>query len=182
MGAFKTPSVGVGSADSGVDKGERFLGPGGQSEAEFVSARNVSEEQSFDTMPFPSGCSNNSSAPLTSSTCEASRGPSSSGLARAERCMETAEATTSIPSSTYHSSCFHSGTRLSSEHGANENVDVVGGESGDGYAVGGGVGDSSETSLMIPQGPRMGFVEETGDHDIGAADWLDVAHAMLDED
>jgi len=47
-------------------------------------------------------------------------------------------------------------------------------------SVRGRVDDPSETPLMMSQGPGEGVVEDADEYDIGAADWLDVTHGLLD--
>lgn len=178
MGAFKNPSYGVPSEATDVDEGEKFLGPGGKSK-DFFSARKAPEEDNLVSVPFSSEHSKTSSTPSMSSTCQASWGHSSS-LAGAGQRMPPAGVATTSTSLTFPPPSCHSGTELSSEHDATGNVGVAVGRDGAGYAAG-RVVDSSETSSTIPHGPWEGLVEGAGDQEIGAADWLDVTHALSDE-
>ncbi len=82
----------------------------------------------------------------------------------------------STPSVTHmvHPDCYLSGTQSS-----NDEVDDTGGN-GSRCIVGGGVVDFPEVSLMTPQVLGEEVEEGPEDEDIGAADWLDVTHALLD--
>lgn len=92
----------------------------------------------------------------------------------APRCMEPAgspaPSTPSAASSILDANSCRPETRLNNPHGASSRADVA--QDGDGASVGGGFGDVPE-ALLLPQ------LEETDDQGIGAADWLDATHALL---
>lgn len=195
MTAFKTPSNGIRSGESNGDEGEEFIDPGGQSEARFVSSEIVPDEESFVRPPCPSACSGTRSDPTLSASSETFPAPSRSRAGRggAERCMRPlGVATTSASSSIspFEPSCSPLGTDLTRGNVPNRrNLDLALAESG-GHVEGLEVGGPSETSRIAAQllGEEVmeeadkGMAEEAEEHDIDAADWLDVAHAMLDRE
>ncbi len=152
MGAFRTPSCyDVRPKESGGSTGEMIFNPGGEIEGDFFSAKIISDEGS-------------------------SGGPSPTGIAGAEGCVEPTGVAATPASSSFplHPSCCHSGTELNHERAAKRAFDLTLG-SGD---LGGG--DSFEASWMGGHLLSEGVVEEADEHDISSADWLAATHALLD--
>ena len=182
MGAFKTPSYDVRPEESIVETGETLLGSGEQGETKLSSARAAADEDRFVPAPLPSGYRMTGSGPPIQMTCKDSRGCPQSDPARAEQSMEPTGVATAPTSSSMHrlspSHC-HSGTALSSVHAANRSVDMAPGGNRAEHGAVGDVCDTSETFFTIPQGTGLGIID-ADDHDIGAVDWLDETHALLD--
>jgi len=73
-----------------------------------------------------------------------------------------------------------SGIEHSTEEDSCRHADMArGGICGTG-GIGEGVTDPPKTLMMIPQVSQEGGVEAAEENDVGAADWLDVTHALLD--
>lgn len=172
MRAFSIPPDGVRPKGSDADHGDHFLDPGEVSEGGFCLARIGANEKAFYSAPLSSGSNGARADPPMPSTREAFGGPSES---RQERCVEPSAAPiASTPSARPpHPSCCHSETELNGG-----DVLSYGGQSS-GYDVG-GAATSPEPLLMEPEVIGEGVAEQAEDDEIGAADWLDVTHALLD--
>lgn len=155
---------------SDAHNGENVLNPGGEvSDGGLFSARIGADDY---TAPSSVGSDGARSVSTISGTCE------TFGVLRHRRRVEPSAAPiASAPSAERppHPSCCQSGAELNNSGDA-----VCGGEaSSSGYGVG-GVDASPETSLMGPDVLGEGGVEQAEYNDVGAADWLDATHALLD--
>ena len=142
----------------------------------FMSARVSADERLFCSAPLPPRSTGAWANPLTPSTCETFGDPPQSDHAAHERCVEpTAPPTASAPSATspHHPGCSYPAIELNSE-------DVVHGGIVCEHDVS-GVATSTDTFLVEPDVLGDEVVDEAEDNDIGAADWLDVTHSLLDE-
>ncbi len=161
MRAFSTPPGCLCPTQSGGDRcEENDPDPGRQNGG--VARVAADDEASFSDV-FPSESSE------TSSTLEAEWG------------MEPAlvpGGPTPSAASLLQPHCLPSESKLEKNRGASN---VSAHERGrGGCSAGEGVVDSPEATLMMPQVFDGGAIDDAENHDIGAADWLDVTHALLD--
>ena len=185
MRAFSMPSGGYNSKEGGWNEAEKVLDPREQEKGGFVPARMAGEEKVPDPAPFCSEATGAWFDPSMSRTCVAPRCLAEVGHAVAGRCIGPAvAATTSTSSVEYqlHPINCHSVTEPSEQDGASIKVDAAHGRSVGGCSVVGGATDCPKTSLVIQEVLNEGIVEDAEDHELGAADWLDVTHALLDDD
>lgn len=145
-------------------------------EDEIVLTRIVPDADTSDLAPLSSVGNTASSDPSMSSAYQTFHGRFQ---VRHDWAVSTADPNAAqiapSPSATspLHTKCDLSGTGFNSEHMAH-------GGNPSGYLASGVAATSPETSLMLPQVVSDGVLEETEENDIGAADWLDVTHALLD--
>ena len=181
MRAFSIVSDDIQPAEGGWDKLEKFLDPGGQREAQVLAAAFVADGDSYFAAPFVPGNRETWSDPSMSTTREAAQPPSQTVHEGAGSCIKPAQALiTSAASSAslLHHNCSPSETDLSTEEDFCRLADMAHGGMATSCGVDEGVAHSPET--MTPQVVGEGGIEEAEDDDVGAADWLDVMHALSD--
>jgi len=181
MRAFSIAWNGYRPGEGGRDGGETFLHPGGQSEAELLwEVGIVADEESFVSAPFVSGNSPTWSDPSMSSTPGTFPSPSQWVGVRAERSVEptaASAASTARGKPPRQRTWCGSENEFRAEKDPGRHADMAhGGMCGRGGEAE-GVTDPSEISVQVS---ARGEMEEAEDNDIGAADWLDVTHALLD--
>ena len=176
MRAFSIPSNDARPKETDAGNRDKSSDPRGRFAGGIVSARIGADEEVFFSAPLSTESNEGRPHPSASGTCETLRDSSESDHAGHERRVEPAASpTASAPSATspVHPSSCRSATELNGEH-------VAHGGNVCEYGVG-GVATPPETFLMEPAVLGEGVVEELEDSDIGASDWLDVTHSLLDE-
>ena len=166
MKAFSVSPEGGHPKESGGDKGEtrkEFLDSRRCGGAEFLSATADADKESFGEAL---GSSETCSGESTSSTCKAFCGPPQISDAGAKRCMEPSIAVTTTPSGipVDHLIWGGSAEEISQDHDASSTNEVAA---------------ATESFLVKSEILGEGEAEGRGDDDVGAADWLDVTHALL---
>lgn len=159
------------------DKGGKSLGLPGQNQSGLWEAGVVDEQGAFAVASNSPGTSWSASASDVSTAFETRRGASRIGHdGTKERCFEftglPTTPTTSAASPLHPNRC-PSEIDLDEEHGTNI-------ATGANSSFVGEFAARPETLLIIPAGFSEGAIEDLDDTDIGAADWLETTHALLD--
>lgn len=178
MRAFSHTRGGMDANDIGGDGGEESCVVAARNQiGPLASSVASNTEDSILTPGYPG--SNGAGADVSGSR-ETTRGPCRVGHDGTEPCLGSAPLrtarTTSAVSPLFLGRC-HREAELGEEHGANIDVDGVYVED-DCFA--GGLPARPETLLTIPAGSSNGVIDDTDDDGVAAADWLEVAHALLD--
>lgn len=157
---------------------EESLGIPGQNHCGHGAANVVPEEPAY---VHPIGCAGHIGVGSgVHATCGASGEVSRVGHDGNERCVELETAggvkgwTASVAPPAFPNRC-KSGTEIDQEHGGPGDAD-----SGKFGSLDFSVGLASSNEPLLTEGLSQGPLQEVEDHDIAAADWLDVAHALLD--
>ena len=181
MRAFSIASDNIQPTAGSSDKLEEFLDPGGQREAQLLAAAFVADGDSCFPAPFVMRNRETWSDPSMPTTRDAAQHHSQTVHDGAGSCIEPARAlmasAASSPSSLHHN-CCPSETDLRTGEDCCRLADMAHGGISARCGVDGGVAHSPET--MTLQAVGEGVIEEAGDDDVGAADWLDVMHALSD--
>lgn len=174
MKAFSNPTDRIVPNEIGGDKS---FGLAGQNQSRLLGTSIFPEEEPF----FPAPCSLGGGAggPDLSSTYESSRGLSGVRHGETARWLKSTGAPTTPASSagcTISPNRCNSETELDEEHSAGGDIDVV---HGGNDSLAERLAAPHETLLTMPHELSEGAIDDVKDHDITAADWLDVTHALL---
>ena len=183
MRAFSMPPYNFHPNEGDPGRGERVFDAGEVGEGGVCPTRIADDEEASRSASSRNGGNEARSLPsMSGTTCEQFRDASENGHAQNEQCIgPTAASRPSVLSARpRHTSCCHSGTDFGDKEETSRGLDVVLGANVGGYGAGAGAADGPAKLLTVP--PVLGeeAIEDAEDHEVGAPDWLDITHAMLD--
>ena len=183
MRTFSMPPYNFHPKEGDPGHGERVSDPGEVGEGGVCPARIADDEEAFLSASLRNGGNGAPSLPsMSGTTCEPFLDPFENGHAENDRCIwPTAASLPSVPPARpRHPSCCHSGTEFGNEEEASRDLDVMLGANVGGYGAGAGAADGPAKLLTVPHVLGQEKIEDAEDHEVGAPDWLDITHAMLD--
>lgn len=163
----------------GGEQGDRSLGLARHDPSEHLASSIAPQNETSHLASWSSGSSwTGSDGPSAFETCAGLFGADHGAT---EQCLESAPASTtanaSVAAFSLHPNRCPSEIDFDEEPSVSSATDVV--QAANDISAG-GFAAPPEMPLTMPAGLSGGAIEDVGDTDIAAADWLDVSHALLD--